>query len=126
MRLPIAKNRRGAWAFAWARGMSLAALLAMPASLFAEDDEAAFLKQRVFRIPIEVAAEKNGTIKELRLFVSADQGASWQQVASVPPSQRSFTFRARVDGEGHVHAAQPRLAALGRRIDRGPRRTARA
>ncbi|MBY0589212.1 hypothetical protein K2X85_18715 [bacterium] len=59
----------------------------------------AFLKQRVFRIPIEVAAERTEAIKELRLFVSTDQGSTWTRVASVAPSQRSFTFRSRADGE---------------------------
>lgn len=63
------------------------------------DDETAYLKQRVFRIPIEVATEKNEVIQELRLFVSSDRGANWTKVATVPPSQKTFTFRARVDGE---------------------------
>jgi hypothetical protein len=62
-------------------------------------DGVAFLKQRVFRIPIEVAAERTESIKELRLFVSTDQGNTWTRVASVAPSQRSFTFRSRADGE---------------------------
>ncbi len=62
-------------------------------------DGVAFLKQRVFRIPIEVSAERTEAIKELRLFVSTDQGNTWTRVASVAPSQRSFTFRSRADGE---------------------------
>lgn len=63
------------------------------------DEETAYLKQRVFRIPIEIATEKNEVIQELRLFVSSDRGANWTKVATVPPSQKTFTFRARVDGE---------------------------
>jgi len=65
----------------------------------APDEETAYLKQRVFRIPIEVATEKNEAIRELRLYVSSDRGATWTRVANVPPSQKTFTFRARVDGE---------------------------
>ncbi len=72
---------------------------ALPALGQDSTDGVAFLKQRVFRIPIEVAAERTESIKELRLFVSTDQGNTWTRVASVAPSQRSFTFRSRADGE---------------------------
>jgi hypothetical protein len=84
----------------WAAGALLMSG-ALAANAWGQDstDGVAFLKQRVFRIPIEVAAERTESIKELRLFVSTDQGSTWTRVASVAPSQRSFTFRSRADGE---------------------------
>lgn len=63
------------------------------------EDETAYLKQRTFLIPIEVAADEGSGIQELRLFVSSNRGGSWTQVAKVDPSQRSFRFKAKVDGE---------------------------
>lgn len=96
------RRMHGRTGFAKGRAVSLAIIGLLAASshwLRADDDEVAFLKQHVFRIPIEVAADRDVTIRELRLFVSSDRGSKWQQLAVVPPSQRSFTFRARVDGE---------------------------
>ena len=83
--------------------MGATVLLAPAAHAQSPEEEMAYqtqyLKQRVFRIPIEVASGTDDPIQELRLFVSSDQGATWTRVASVAPSQKSFTFRARVDGE---------------------------
>lgn len=62
-------------------------------------EETAYLKQRTFLIPIEVASEDGNAIKELRLFVSVDKGATWTQIARVQPTQPNFKFRAKVDGE---------------------------
>lgn len=63
------------------------------------DEETAYLKQRTFLIPIEVAGEEGNSIRELRLFVSVDKGSTWTQIARVQPTQPNFRFRAKVDGE---------------------------
>lgn len=62
-------------------------------------DDYIYLKHPVFRIPVSVAPDRLRQIKELRLFVSTDLGASWTMVRSVEPTQKSFTFRAQADGE---------------------------
>jgi hypothetical protein len=51
-----------------------------------------------FKIPIQVAAGQRDKIKELILFVSTDQGITWQEAAVVRPDQDAFTFHAPADG----------------------------
>jgi hypothetical protein len=54
-------------------------------------------RQPVFRIPFET--DPGGSrLREVRLFVSEDQGQTWQQGGVAPPEQRSFSFRAPHDG----------------------------
>lgn len=51
------------------------------------------------KIPIEYNQNKRGEIKELLLYVSADQGQTWQQHAVATPDKDStFTFNAPADG----------------------------
>ncbi|MHB8863800.1 MAG: hypothetical protein ACYC6N_15465 [Pirellulaceae bacterium] len=55
-------------------------------------------RQNVFAIPFTVDRRVAQPV-EVHLYVSADQGATWQLVAQQPPTARQFTFRARSDGE---------------------------
>ncbi|TMQ32164.1 MAG: hypothetical protein E6K70_20070, partial [Planctomycetota bacterium] len=56
------------------------------------------MNTHAFRIPIQVAAAQRDKIKELILFASTDQGATWNEVASVAPDQDGFKFHAPSDG----------------------------
>lgn len=51
------------------------------------------------KIPIDYRADKKAEIKELLLFVSADQGQSWHQHAvAMPDRDTHFTFNSTADG----------------------------
>lgn len=83
----------------WTYGAALLWMAGAAAAVFAEGEDVVYLKQPLFKIPVQVASDKLGQIKELRLFVSTDQGQTWDLVKSAEPTQQSFTFRAQGDGE---------------------------
>jgi hypothetical protein len=56
------------------------------------------LNTRSLQIPIRINPERQGDIAELLLFVSNDQGQSWQRYAVADPSQDAFSFTAVSDG----------------------------
>ncbi len=57
-------------------------------------------RQRTFSIPFSVPPPTQAQEPvEVQLWVSGDQGRSWQQYSVVSPHQRQFMFRAAVDGE---------------------------
>jgi hypothetical protein len=53
---------------------------------------------RNLRIPIGIHPSKRAEIKQLVLYVSSDQGKSWQKEAVVPPENDEFLFYAPADG----------------------------
>ncbi|MCI0743092.1 MAG: hypothetical protein L0Y72_29025 [Gemmataceae bacterium] len=55
-----------------------------------------FSRSRQFRIPFNLPPD--GRYKQLLLFVSTDQGKSWQPSAAAPPEQKHFLFLADRDG----------------------------
>ncbi len=55
-------------------------------------------RQNVFAIPFTVDRRIAQPV-EVHLYVSTDQGATWQLSSRQPPSARQFTFRSRSDGE---------------------------
>ena len=54
-----------------------------------------FSRYRQFRIPFNAG---QGRLKQLQLFVSSDQGRSWQPSATAPPEQGHFRFISERDG----------------------------
>jgi hypothetical protein len=56
------------------------------------------MNSRNFDIPISIKQDQRPKIKELLLFVSKDQGQTWNQVASATPDKDSFRFFAPGDG----------------------------
>ena len=62
-------------------------------------DGIVYMRHSVFRIPINVDPTKAATIRELRLLVSKDRGATWKHLKTATPTQPAFTYRAGVDGE---------------------------
>jgi hypothetical protein len=61
--------------------------------------EVTITNQRAASIPVGLPAELRGNVRELLLFASTDQGRTWQQVASMPPTQDAFVFKAPIDGD---------------------------
>jgi hypothetical protein len=61
-------------------------------------DDVVYLNSRNIQIPIFIQADKRDKIKELLLFTSTDQGATWNQVAVATPDKDSFVFYAPSDG----------------------------
>src|SRR6516165_6075167 len=56
-----------------------------------------YSRYSLFRIPFQAGPERN-RLKQLQLFVSTDQGRSWQASAVTTPDQRDFKFEADRDG----------------------------
>jgi hypothetical protein len=68
-------------------------------ALHAGAPEAVHINQAQFKIPIRVDRARLAEIRELRLWVSRDQGKNWDLSASAKPDQDAFTFTAPRDGE---------------------------
>jgi hypothetical protein len=72
------------------------ALLALSTSAVPSD--VVPMNSRNFSIPIRVAEGQRSKIKELILFASSDEGATWNQVSTAPPDKEAFIFYAPGDG----------------------------
>jgi hypothetical protein len=57
-----------------------------------------FLNQRTFQIPIRVAPDRKDDVRGLELYLSTDNGQSWQLTASAAPDQGAFNYNAPRDG----------------------------
>ncbi len=57
-----------------------------------------YINQQQIRIPISVDPARRNEIKEIHLFVSSDEGKSWNQQAVASPEQDAFSFFAPRDG----------------------------
>jgi hypothetical protein len=78
---------------------SLTSLLLLWAVAAPVTDDVVPMQSRNFRIPISpINAESRKKIKELQLFVSEDEGRTWNQKSSGPPEQTGFDFHAPHDG----------------------------
>src|SRR5205807_271464 len=56
------------------------------------------MNSRNFEIPIQIVDGQRSKIKELILFVSPDQGATWNEVQVASPDKNAFIFYAPTDG----------------------------
>lgn len=56
-----------------------------------------FSRFRQFQIPFQLG-QNDQRLKQVQLFVSTDQGKSWQPAATAPPEQRKFRFITDRDG----------------------------
>lgn len=56
------------------------------------------INKRSFKIPILIDPQRRPQIKQLILFVSTDQGQTWNQEVVRTPDQDHFPFRAQADG----------------------------
>jgi len=62
-------------------------------------DDALYQNSFKHQIPFNVQPERRAEIREIRLYWSADKGASWQLYRSAAPDQSYFIFDAPKDGE---------------------------
>jgi hypothetical protein len=79
-----------------ATGTLTLALLALSAAAVPPD--VVPINSRNFQIPIHIAEGQRSKIKELILFVSSDQGSTWNEVSVVPPDKDAFVYYAQTDG----------------------------
>src|SRR5262249_6276577 len=56
-----------------------------------------YTRQPAFRIPFQADANDR-RIRQVQLYVSEDQGRTWQQGATARPEDQAFTFQAQRDG----------------------------
>jgi hypothetical protein len=80
-----------------------------------------------FQIPIKILPERRAEIRELILYVSANQGQTWEMAARATPDKEAFPFIAPGDGtywfsvaivdhKGQQEPRDPLQAAVGQRI----------
>ena len=101
--------------FRWRSAAALAAGFSVwGGSLFAQDasepkrTKEAYINKRGFEIPV-LLTKAPDQIRQLHLWVSADQGATWQMMASAPPARKKFIFTAPTDGEYQFTLAHEKL-----------------
>jgi hypothetical protein len=86
-----------------------------------------YINKSNFKIPLQINPARRSEIKELKLAVSADQGATWSQEAVATPEQDGFPFFAKADGlywftvvvvdaEGNPSPAEPSKVPPGQKI----------
>jgi len=76
--------------------LGLATALSQPAMPDAPDFQVT--RVRSHKLGVNYKPERKKDIQEARLFVSRDQGQTWEMVQAIPPSQEEFTFTAKADG----------------------------
>ena len=76
--------------------LGLATSLGQPALPDAQDFQVT--KVRSHKLGVNYKPERKKDIQEARLFVSRDQGQTWEMVQAIPPTQEEFTFTAKADG----------------------------
>jgi hypothetical protein len=57
-----------------------------------------YMKDRAFTIPVKVEKDREPDVKELVLYISTDQGKTWDIYDRATPTQKSFQFHAKTDG----------------------------
>lgn len=61
-------------------------------------DDVVHINQRGFQIPIRVQPERQSEVRELILYLSRDQGRTWEIYARATPDRKAFDFFAAGDG----------------------------
>jgi hypothetical protein len=61
-------------------------------------DDVVYINQRGFTIPIRVLPERRAEVRELVLYLSRDQGRTWETHARSAPDKKGFDFFANGDG----------------------------
>jgi hypothetical protein len=61
-------------------------------------DDTVHMNQRGFQIPIRIEPQRQTEVSELLLYLSRDQGRTWEIYARAKPDKRGFDFFAQNDG----------------------------
>lgn len=64
----------------------------------APSDDVVYLNQRGFQIPVRIQPEKQNQVSEQILYLSRDQGKTWEIYSRAKPSSKAFEFYAAGDG----------------------------
>jgi hypothetical protein len=77
----------------------LIVLMAMSAArAWAIGPDESFIKTRSFSIPINITGGQKEKISEIELFVSTDEGKTWNKTSVIPPEKGGFSYTAATDG----------------------------
>ncbi len=80
-------------------GKFLFVLMAMTvAQAWAAASDIDHINARSFSIPIEISGGQREKIRELELFVSPDEGKTWNKTSVIAPDKGGFTYTAPIDG----------------------------
>jgi hypothetical protein len=80
-------------------GKFVLVLVAMTAArVWAADPDDDAINSRSFSIPIGFTGGQKERIHEVELFVSSDEGKTWQRTSVIPPDKDGFTYTAPTDG----------------------------
>lgn len=61
-------------------------------------DDVVYMNQRGFQIPIRIQPERQNEVRELILYLSRDQGKTWEIYNRAMPTSKEFDFFASADG----------------------------
>jgi hypothetical protein len=64
----------------------------------AKEKEVTYSRSRTFRMPVRMAPERRGNVRELVLHLSRDQGRTWEVHARATPDQEAFKVSTDRDG----------------------------
>ncbi len=81
--------------------MGLATTLGQPALPDAQDFQVT--KVRTHKLGVSYKPERKKDILEARLYISRDQGQTWEMIQTIPPTQDEFTFTAKADGLYYIN-----------------------
>ena len=73
-------------------------LLALPRWTLAGDKAESYCNRRKFEIPVRVASTRRPEIRELVLYLSRNEGKSWERVSEIAPDRSAFPFASTSDG----------------------------
>lgn len=68
-------------------------------SASATSAEPIYWRQNLLTVPYQWSGGANGAPKSVRLYVSKDRGATWNQISAAQPQILAFNYRAEGDGE---------------------------
>src|SRR5690349_20196014 len=60
--------------------------------------DATVTNQRGYQFPLNIDPARMKDFKEIRLFISRNQGATWERVDQIRPEQMGFEYHAQEDG----------------------------
>lgn len=69
-----------------------------PADSSKESEGTVFCHHRAFRIPVDMTAAERATVSAVRVYVSTDDGRTWNRCADAPADAKSVTYRSIRDG----------------------------
>ncbi|HEV8058515.1 MAG TPA: hypothetical protein VGP68_01500 [Gemmataceae bacterium] len=80
-------------------GKFLCVLMAMIAApVWAAGPDVDHINARSFSIPIDISGGQKDKIAEIELFVSPDEGKTWNRTSVIPPEKGGFAYTAPIDG----------------------------